>query len=883
VFRIALKDLFARKRRLVTTGVAVVLGIAFLTGTQLLSVTLSDSIKSLVGDVYSGFDAVVRSPRTQETPFGQPIRTLVPGTLVEQVGGVDGVRAAAGVVESPGPQLVGDDGKVLGGGFGPPTLVYNWIDDEALRIGVLRDGRAPQTDTEVVIDFRTAESLGKQLGESVDVATTQDGVRPYTVVGISGLGDSGEQSTGARPLVFTTAEAQRLVNQPDQFNYVVASSADGATQDQLAQRLSAALPDWQVLTGAAFTEESQEQISQFVGILEIFVSVFGYVALFVAIFIIYNTFSIIITQRTRETALLRAVGATRRQVIVATLLEAVVVGLIAAVLGLLAGLALAAVLLRLLSGFFTIASTTPGLSVGVVLLALAIGVGVTVLSAVIPAIRSSKVPPIAAIGEVSLDRSGISTSRKVWGGILVLGGVALIVSGLAQSGPNPLFQVGGGAVAILVSVAVILGPLLAAPVSRVLAAPFASGGRVAGRLAGENAARSPKRTAATAAALTIGVTLVTLIAVVASSIKSSADAAINESIRADFVVATASLTSFGAIPPDSARTIQEVPGVDLVSPVRFTLLRLLDPVGVESASGGPTTTVPAGQLGAPPDAPVGQDDFALGVDPATWFDVIDAGELEGSPADLTAGTMAVDRKFANDRGWRLGDRIPVYFVASGVQELTVSVLFEQPGGQASIWLPLATFEPNTLPIFNVDNQIFVTTEPGADTAQVQADLNALFADLPTVQVQDLQEYIESQTGPINTFLGIVYALLGLAIVIALIGIANTLSLSVLERTRELGLLRAVGMTRRQLKRTIRIEAGIIAVFGTLMGLVIGILFAVALTIAIAAENPGLLQFRLPIVQLVVIVVVATGAGIVAAVLPARRAARMDVLEAVSST
>jgi putative ABC transport system permease protein len=222
-------------------------------------------------------------------------------------------------------------------------------------------------------------------------------------------------------------------------------------------------------------------------------------------------------------------------------------------------------------------------------------------------------------------------------------------------------------------------------------------------------------------------------------------------------------------------------------------------------------------------------------------------------------------------------------VASGVQELTVSVLFEQPGGQASIWLPLATFEPNTLPIFNVDNQIFVTTEPGADTAQVQADLNALFADLPTVQVQDLQEYIESQTGPINTFLGIVYALLGLAIVIALIGIANTLSLSVLERTRELGLLRAVGMTRRQLKRTIRIEAGIIAVFGTLMGLVIGILFAVALTIAIAAENPGLLQFRLPIVQLVVIVVVATGAGIVAAVLPARRAARMDVLEAVSST
>ncbi len=883
MFRIALKDLFARKRRLVTTGIAVVLGIAFLTGTQLLSVTLSDSIKSLVGDVYSGFDSVVRSPRTQETPFGQPIRTLVPDSLVDEVAGVDGVRAAAGVVESPGPQVVGDDGKVLGGGFGPPTLVYNWIDDDALRIGVLRDGRAPGADTEVVIDFRTAETLGKQLGDQVDIATTQDGVRAYTLVGISGLGDDGSQSTGARPLLFTTAEAQRLVNQPDQFNYVVAGATDGETQDQLAGRLSQALPEWQVLTGAAFTAESQEQISQFVGILEIFVSVFGWVALFVAIFIIYNTFSIIITQRTRETALLRAVGATRRQVVVATLVEAVVVGLIAAVLGLLAGLALAALLLVLLSGFFTIASTTPGLTPGVVLLAVGIGVGVTVLSAVIPAIRSSKIPPVAAIGEVSLDRSGISTSRKVWGALLIIGGIALIGTGLAQVGPNPLFQVGGGAVAILISVAVILGPLLAAPVSRVLSAPFAAGGRVAGRLAGENAARSPKRTAATAAALTIGVTLVTLIAVVASSIKASADDAINQSVRADFVVATASLTSFGAIPPGSAEAIRDTPGVAEVSPVRFTLLRLLDPVGVAEASSTPTTTVPAGQLGAPPDAPVGQDDFALGIDPATWFDVVDAGELQGSPADLVAGTMAVDRKYASDRGWRLGDRIPVYFVATGVQQIEVAVIYDQPLGQAGIWLPLSTFEPNTLPLFNVDNQIFVTTEPGADTAQVQRDLDARFADLPTVQVQDLQEYVESQTGPINVFLGIVYGLLGLAIVIALIGIANTLSLSVLERTRELGLLRAVGMTQRQLKRTIRIEAGIIAIFGTLMGLVIGILFAIALTVAIAADNPGVLQFRLPVVQLLVIVVVAAGAGVVAALLPARRAARMDVLEAVSST
>ncbi len=881
MFRIALKDLFARKRRLVTTAIAVVLGIAFLTGTQLLSVTLSDSIKSLVGDVYSGFDAVVRSPRTQETPFGQPIRTQVPASVVEQVAAVDGVRAAAGVVESPGPEIIGNDGKVVGGGFGPPTLAYNWIDDDALRIGALREGGPPTSADQVVIDFRTAESLGKRLEDEISVATTQDGVRQYRIVGISGLGDDGSQSTGVRPLIFTTAEAQRLLDQPDEFNYIVASAEPGETQLDLTQRIGTALPEWQVLTGEAFTAENQEQISQFVDILEIFVSVFGYVALFVAIFIIYNTFSIIITQRTRETALLRAVGATRRQVVVATLLEAVVVGLIAAVLGLAAGFGLAALLLRLLSGFFTISSSVPSLSSGVVVLAVLVGVGVTVLSAVIPAIRSSKVPPVAAISEVSVDRSDLSLSRRIWGAVLVVGGIALIATGLAQVGPNPLYQVGGGAVAVLVSVAVILGPLLAGPVSRLIAGPFSIGGRVDGRLAGENAARSPKRTAATAAALTIGVTLVTLIAVVASSIKASADDAISSSVQADFVVATASLASFGAIPAGAAEEIRSIPGVAEVSPVRFTLLRLLDPVGVATAS--TSTTIPAGQLGAPSDAPPGEDDFALGIDPATWFDVVASGDLEGSPEDLVAGTMAAERRFAEERGWRVGDTIPVYFVATGVQQVRVALIYDEPLGQAPIWLPLATFEPNALPLFNVDNQIFVTTQPDADTAQVQSDLDAQFADLPTVQVQDLQEYIQTQTGPINTFLGIVYGLLGLAIVIALIGIANTLSLSVLERTRELGLLRAVGMTRRQLRRTIRIEAGIIAVFGTLMGLVIGILFAIALTIAISADNPGVLKFQLPVTQLVLIVVFASLAGVAAALLPAWRASRMDVLEAVSSS
>jgi len=710
--------------------------------------------------------------------------------------------------------------------------------------------------------------------------TTQQGQETYELVGILGLGADGTEASGAKPMFFTTATAMRLADQPDQFNFIAVAAEDTVSEQQLADNLVSALPDQQVLTGAAFTEENQQSISQFVDILGIFVSVFGYIALFVAIFIIYNTFSIIVTQRTRETALLRAIGARRRQVLGATMLEAVVVGLLAAVFGLLFGVALAAALIKLVGNFFTVSNGIPSLSVGIVISALLIGVVVTVLSALIPAWRSSKVPPIAALSETSVDHSDLSLSRKIWGSLLFLGGAALIGTGLANAGPNPLVFVGVGAAAVLLSVAVILGPLIAAPVSRALARVLALGGDTASRLAGENAARNPKRTASTAAALTIGVTLVVVIAIVASSIKATFDATVSESVNAEFVVATASVTSFGAIPAGLRQEVQDTPGVEFASPVRFSFMRLLDDASKKNASSA--QEVPAGLLGAEDAAPEGQDEFVLGIDPDTWFEVIDNGELQGSLSDLGGGTMAANADYAKERGWELGDRIPVYFGATGLLDLEVALLFENNIGQGDIYLPLATFEPNALPTFNVDSQIYVATEEGADNAAVGAALDELVADLPTVQIQDLQEFIEAQTAPINTFLGIVYGLLALAIVIALIGIANTLSLSVLERTRELGLLRAVGMSRRQLRRMIRTEAAIIAVLGTLMGLVIGIIFSIALTVAISADTPGLFTYRLPVVQLVIITITAALAGIVAAWLPARRASNLDVLTAVSS-
>ncbi len=880
MLRVAFKDLMARKRRLVTTSIAIVLGIAFLTGTQLLSTSLSNSIKGLVGDVYSGIDAVVRSPNTQQTPFGQPLRPAIPASVADEVAKVQGVRASQGVIEAQGgAELVDAQGKVFGGGFGPPTITYNWLQDKDLRFGTLTDGRGPQADDEVALDFKTAGDLGLRVGDEVTIATNQQGTERFKLVGLLGLGPDGTQSSGAKPLMFTTPTAQRLSQQEGRFNYVAVAADEGVSQEELARSLAKALPDTQVLTGDAFTKESQEQISQFVDILGTFVGVFGYIALFVSIFIIYNTFSIIVAQRTRETALLRAVGARRRQVLGATMFEALLIGLIASVLGLLLGMLLAAGLLSLMSNFFTVDSTVPGLTVGTVVLAFVIGVGITALSAIIPAWRSTKVPPIAALNEVSLDRADLSTARKVWGAIMVVGGVALLGFGLAGSN---LPMVGIGAVLLLVSVAVILGPLIAAPVSRLLASPFSARGRITGRLAGQNAARNPKRTSATAAALTIGVTLVVVIAIVASSIKYTADTTIKSSINADYVVATASVTSFGAIPKDTADRVRELPDVAMVSPVRFSFLTLLDAKAREDAAGTTTTTI-AGQIGSTDAAPAGDQTFALGVEPGTWFKTIDAGTLQGSPSDLVDGTIAVNQHYAEQRDWKLGDEIPVYFAATGEQRLKVAVIFEKNVGQGNIWMPMTTYEKNALPLFNVDAQIYVTAKDGTNLTTLRHQLDEIVKDSPTVQVQDLQQYIDAQTGPINTFLFIIYALLGLAIIIALVGIANTLSLSVLERTRELGLLRAVGMSRRQLRRTVRIEAAIIAIFGTLIGLVIGILFSVALTVAIAANNPGILTYHLPIVQLVAIVVVAALAGLLAAWLPSRRAARLDILAAVAST
>lgn len=884
MLRVAWKDLWAHKRRLVTTGIAVVLGIAFLTGTQILGTVLDQSIRGLVSEVYQGYDAVVRSPSAQETAFGE-FRAPVDAAVVDEVAGADGVRVAFGVVEATTIGLIGRDGKVVGGGLGPPTLVYNWFDDP-VRAGVLREGRGPEADDEIAIDFKTAEDNGWDLGEDVDIAT-QAGESTYTLVGTIGLSEGSDSSTGAKPVFFTDAEARRLGRLEDQYNYVAVGAEEGFDPDELLANLAESSPRSQVVSGAQFVEENQDAIAQFVGFLTTMVTVFGVISLVVAVFIIYNTFSIIVAQRTRETALLRAIGAHRRQVVVATLAEAMAIGIVASALGLGLGVLLATGIIQAIGSFFTLPSGIPAPGAGTIAVAFAVGLGVTAVSATIPALRASRVPPIAALTELSLDRSALSRARVVWGLALIAGGVVGVALGLTDAVGYGLQLVGAGLFLVLVSVAVVIGPVLAAPAAHVLSWPFRAGERATGRLAEENAARNPRRTAATAAALTVGVTLVTVIAVLATTTKSSIEEEIAGALEdVDYIVSAGNF-SFLGVPDGVAEQAAQIEGVETVSPVGFTFLRLLDDKARAEAETTTTTTPEAGSvqsmLGVPDDAPPGEDVVATGIDPGTYYEVVDMGEIVGDVDSLGENTLMARESVAEERGWKVGEIVPVYFPATGRQDLRLGATYSDGlGPRDDYYMPLETLVPNVMPGFDVDFTVFVTLEDGADRAGIRQELEALVEDRSDVVVQNLAEFVETQTSFVNVIVAIMYGLLALAVIIALIGVANTLSLSVLERTREFGLLRAVGMSKSQLRWTVRFEAAIVSVFGTLLGVVIGVAFAAAISTALAAEEPGLVSFRLPVVQLVVITVLAALAGMAAAILPARRAARLDVLEAIAS-
>ena len=844
MLRTTLKSLLARKRRLVTTSLAVLLGVAFMSGTFVLTDTIGRTFDELFADVNAGVDAVVRGEAAFDAQFGSQ-RARVDESLVDTVAAVDGVAAATGDIVGY-TRLIGPEGEVVGDpSAGPPTFGGNWYDVESLNPFTIVAGAAPSADDEVVIDKASADTTGYEVGDTAAVLTPA-GRRDVTVVGIARFGDL-DSAAGSSFVGFTTAAAQELIAEPDRFDTVVVAAEEGVGEEQLVERIRTVVPaDTEVLTGSEITEENQSDIRAGLNFFNTFLLVFAVIALFVGSFIIYNTFSIVVAQRSREMALLRAVGASRRQVLASVLIEAVVVGLIASIVGLVAGIGVAAGLKAILAGFgIDIPSGGIVLLPRTIVVALVVGLVVSVLSALLPARRASKVAPVAAMRDVALDRSGSSKLRLGAGVAVTLLGMAAMGAGLL--GDAGVAAVGVGVMITFVGVAV-LGPVLAGPITKVVGAPLPRLKGMAGTLARENALRNPKRTAATASALMIGVGLVAFITIFASSTKASIDQVLSETFTGDIVVDSGSF-GFGGFPPDVAADIDALPEVAAASGISFTTAQV----------GGSLSTI----FSADPDA--------IGA-------IVDVGVVEGSLSDLDAGGIAVLQEQAEEDGVEVGDTIPVTFAETGVQPLEIRAIYteEQLAGRYFVGHELlAANVANQL-----DLQIYAALAEGVGIGEGRQAVEAVTAPYPTAEILDEEEYIESQSAQVDQLLNLIYVLLALAVLIALMGIANTLALSIFERTRELGLLRAVGMTRRQLRATVRWESVIIALLGTVLGLAVGLFFGWAMVQALADE--GFSAFVVPAGQLAVIAVIAALAGVAAAILPARRAAKMDVLGAIAT-
>jgi putative ABC transport system permease protein len=849
MLKTTIAGLRARKLRVLTTSSAVLLGVAFMAGSLVLTDTIGKTFETMFADIYAGTDTYVRGKAAITDEMGDDARARLDPATLERIRAVDGVAVAEPSVQGYA-QIVGKDGKAIGNpNQGAPTFGGNWTADDGLNPFHIVEGRAPKTDDEVVIDKLSADRGQLRVGDTTTVLV-KTGSETVRVVGITKFGEL-DSPGGASFVGFTEATAERVITAPGSYNGVSVVAADGVSQEEVRDRIAAALSssdvDVEVITGAALTEENQSDIKQGLSFFTTFMVTFAAVALFVGSFIIYNTFSILVAQRSRETALLRAIGASRRQVLGSILLEALVVGVVASVLGIVGGIGMAQLLKALLAGFgLELPAGNVVLAMRTVVVSFVVGVGVSVVSAVFPARRAARVPPIEAMRAVAVEATKSSRLRLVAGVVLAAAGGGLIALGLV--GDGGIVPVGFGVPLTFLGVAV-LGPILARPATGALGAPLPATRGMPGTLARNNAIRNPKRTSSTASALMIGVGLVTFIAVVATSAKSQIDKVVDQSFGSDFVIDSGSF-GFGGLPPKLAADVAALPEVGSVATLRQ------GPVEIEGKARG-----------------------VAAIDPVETPKMFDFGAVQGSLASLSdPATIAVQDTFELPDGRRLalGDTVVVRFPKTGVQSFTVGAVFEKAFGSVVFGLP--AWEANVDDQF--DSAVFVLAADGVSLPSAKAAVERVAAPYPTADVQDLSEFKASQTGQINQMLGLIYALLGLAVLIAVLGIANTLALSIFERTRELGLLRAVGMTRAQLRSTVRWESVLIALFGTGMGVVVGVAFGSAVMLALADD--GLVALVVPFGQLAVIGVLAALCGVLAAVLPARRAARLDVLGAIAA-
>ncbi|MGZ8784533.1 MAG: ABC transporter permease [Acidimicrobiia bacterium] len=847
MWRATVKGLLGHKLRMALTVLAITIGVGFVAGSFVFTDTLGSVFDDLFAGTTEGIDVTVRPVIATGNDFGFSLPERIPAAVLEDVRAVDGVEEATGSLFWF-VQLLDKNGDIAST-TGPPTFGASWTDTNRPGAFSLREGARPSADGQVALDRKTAERLGFSIGDTVQIVIFGP-PESFTLVGLAGFGEA-DNLGGAGFALFDLSTAQRLFNSGDAFDTIEVAATPGVSPEALVERIQPILPaKVEAVTAQSVAEEQAAALKEGLGFFNTFLLVFAGIALFVGTFIIQNTFRIIVAQRTRELALFRALGATSRQVTGMVLSEAAIVGVISSGLGLVFGVGLANVL-AIAYEFFGGDLPEAALEVRLrtVLVALAVGVLVTLVSALLPARKAASVPPVAAMRDVESTTFRSMRTRAIAGGAITAFGVALGLLGLFVELPvdwiDPIALVGAGAAVVFIGVAVI-SPLFTRLVSGTIGAPFPRLFALPGILARENSMRKPRRTAATAAALMIGLALVSLATILAASFRGTVRQVIDDSFRADLVI---SELGFGGIgfSPSIADGVALLPEIDTLARTRF---------GQAAVNENPV--------------------FVSAVQTDTFLDLFSIDLIDGGFEALTSPSVALRASRAEALGVGVGDTVTMTFARTGVQQLPVVAIWDGQGIQASFLISLETFEANFLE--QLDAQVLIALADGATIEEGRAAVESVTGAFPNVQIQDQADFKKQTESQINLILSLIFVMLLLSVFIALLGITNTLSLSIIERTREIGLLRAVGMSRKQVRRMIRWESVIISVFGAVLGIVLGIIFGWAVVRALSDQG---LLFVLPTGQLIGALFAAGVAGVVAAILPAWRASRLNVLEAIA--
>ncbi len=839
MIRTALKTAAAHRVRLAMTALAIVLGVAFVSGTFVFTDTISARFETLFDDVYAGVDATVRPIQPEFGAQQGSIEGSLSESLVDEVASIAGVETAAGSAAGFA-QIIAPNGDPIGG-QGPPTLGFTWIDEPALSSVSISDanGRAPAGPGEVVIDVGTAEANSLAVGDTVSVQTVT-GLEDFEIVGLANFGTE-DNLAGATLSIFSLEEGQRVFDLEGRVSGIDVLAADGVAAEELVDRIAPTVPfDAEVVTGAQQTQEQLDAFTEGLGFITTGLLAFAAVAVFVGAFVIQNTFRIVVAQRIRELALFRAIGATGRQLTSMVAIEAFAVGLVSSAIGVGAGIGLATGIKAVMNaGGFGIPDGPLTIEPRTIIIGMTVGLVVTMVSALLPARRAATVPPVAAMSEVQAPTTRRSLrGRAIGGSAIAAVGIAAAGGGLLIENGASLLLVGIGSLTLFLGVSV-LAPLFAIPIARALGRPLPG---VTGSLARDNTIRQPRRTASTAAALMIGVALVSFVGIFAASVKASVSDTLEGAFPADLAFASTNFST-GVSPAFEAR-LEELDGFETVSSIRTSYIRI----------DGEELNVAAF------DADVER--------------VYDMGSST-DPAAVGDG-MLVAAGVAEERGWTTGDVVDVEYAATGLVPTEIVGTFEDQTF-ANYLVSMDTFERNV----KVDDATitFARLADGMTLEDGQAAAETVLASFPNLDMNTRSEQIAEAEAQVDGLVNLFSGLLGLAIVIAVIGIANTLSLSIFERTREVGLLRAIGMSRRQVRTMIRWEAIIVALFGAVLGVLLGTGLGWA-TIASLADD-GLGSFAVPVGQLAIWLALAGVAGVIAAAGPARRAARMNVLEAIA--